>query len=227
MAEKASPKHQAETDDERPKRLVILLVDDHAMIRSGIRMLLESTLGHDVIEASSADEAIELAGTEPVDIVLLDVRMPGRDGLWALRQLQELYPTLPVVMLSTFDDAAPIRASLEGGASGYLLKGAQIEQVNEAIHTALESKGVYVHPEAVKHLLSTSQAQLREPLTDRELEVLQLLVEGATNAEIASCLFVTEKTVKTHLSAVFRKLEAANRTQAVIKAIRKGIINDS
>src|SRR5437879_523195 len=137
------------------------------MIRSGIRMLLESTLGHSVIEASSGEEAIELAGSKPVDIVLLDVRMPGRDGLWALAQLQKLYPKLPVVMLSTFDDAEPIRASLEGGASGYLLKGAEIRQVNEAIDTALESRGVYVHPEAVKHLLSTSQAQLREPLTDR------------------------------------------------------------
>ena len=218
-------KDQAEAGEGPPgQHLVVLLVDDHEMIRSGLRMLIESTLGHSVIEASSSDEALEIAATATIDVVLLDVRMPGRDGLWALRELRELHPTVPVVMLSTFDDADPIRASLDGGASGYLLKGADIRQVNEAITTALEARGVYVHPEAVKHLLATSHPPLRDPLTARELEVLELLVEGETNAEIAATLFVTEKTVKTHLSGIFRKLEAANRTQAVIKAIRNGLI---
>jgi DNA-binding NarL/FixJ family response regulator len=224
MTERASLADREGSDGTRGQ-LVVLLVDDHAIIRSGLRMLLESTLGHSVIEASSAETALEAARTNTVDIVLLDVRMPGRDGLWTLQELRGLYPALPVVMLSTYDDAESVRASLENGAAGYLVKGAEIRQVEEAIKTALEARGVYVHPEAAKHLLPTQEAGVWEPLTKRELEVLRLLVEGATNAEISKELFVTEKTVKTHLSAIFRKLDVANRTRAVIKAIREGLID--
>jgi DNA-binding NarL/FixJ family response regulator len=205
--------------------LKILIVDDHELMRSGLRLLVESCLGHDVEEASSAAEALEAVGADPPDVVFLDVRMPGHDGLWVLERLREDAPDVPVVMLSTFDESEHIQAALARGAAGYVLKEASVKQVAEAVETAIEGRGVYLHPVAARRMLGAHRPDASEQLTERELEVLRLVVEGETNDEIGVALFVTEKTVKTHLSAILRKLGVANRTQAATKAIREGIVS--
>lgn len=214
---------------DRPGRrgLTLLLVDDHELVRSGLRLLLEECLGHKVIEAGSGEAAISLVQSERLDLVLLDVRMPERDGLWTLEQARACRPELPVVMLSTFADEEFITGSLERGAAGYLLKEAAVAQVAEAIETALEGRGVYLHPVAAERVVWSRRVDSRQELTGRELDVLKLLVDGATNDEIAHRLFVTEKTVKTHLSGVFRKLGVSNRTQAATKAIREGVLDNA
>jgi DNA-binding NarL/FixJ family response regulator len=210
--------------DGRSDPITVLIVDDHTLMRSALRLLLETSLGHRVTEVSSAQDAVHTVASERFDVVLLDVRMPGKDGLWALERIRDVRPRLPVIMLSCFADEACVREALSLGAVGYLLKDAKLDQVADSITTALSGEGVYLHPMVAGYLLPRPQARSSEELTEREHEVLALLVEGATNEEIADALYITEKTVKTHLSAVFRKLGATNRTQAATKAIRQGLV---
>ena len=211
------------TRKRHPGSVNALLVDDYELFRAAVRLLIESVLGHRVFEADGAAEALEIVATKPIDVVLLDVRMPEKDGLWTLDQIRELRPELPVVMLSHFDDPQDVRGSLDHGAAGYVVKGASVQQLSEAIDTALKGRGVYVHPMAAERLVGIQQTPTHEQLTERELDVLRLVVEGATNEQIAAGLCVTEKTVKTHLSAIFRKLSVSNRTQAATKAVRIGL----
>lgn len=204
----------------------VLIVDDHALMRSALRLLLETSLGHRVTEVSSAEDAVHAVAAERFDAVLLDVRMPGRDGLWALEQIRRSRPRLPVVMLSYFADEACVREALDAGAAGFLLKEAKLDQLAESITTAITGRGVYVHPLVAACLLARHEHDSEE-LTTREREVLTLLVDGATNDQIAAGLFITEKTVKTHLSGVFRKLGVSNRTQAATKALREGLLGET
>lgn len=220
----ASESTTVSTGAARSAALVLLLVDDHELIRSGLRLLLEAVLGHEVMEASSGEEALAAVRSKRFDVVLLDVRMPGKDGLWTLEQIRAIDPETPVLMLSTFDDEESIRGSLRRGAAGYLLKEADVAQVAEAIETARSRRGVYLHPVAAERVVWRQFTGLRDELTERELDVLRLLVDGATNEEIAARLCVTEKTVKTHLSSIFRKFGVPNRTLAATKAIREGIV---
>jgi DNA-binding NarL/FixJ family response regulator len=204
----------------------ILLVDDHDVVRQGLRLLIESRLGFRVVEAGAATEALAAVEQEPVDLVLLDARMPERDGIWALRRLRDAHPELPVLVLSTYDTEDYVDAALEAGASGYVLKEASTAQLGEAITTALSGKGVYLYPAVAQRVLARRRAgqPTGDGLSERELEVLRLLSEGATNEEIAGALFLSEKTVKSHLSSIFRKLDVSNRTQAAAKAIRDRLV---
>jgi DNA-binding NarL/FixJ family response regulator len=202
----------------------VLLVDDYELLRSALRLLLESEVGCEVHDVASAEEAVAAVGTHDYDVVLLDVCMPEHDGLWTLRQIKTLRPELPVIMLSHFGDADYVRASLDAGAAGYVVKEADVDQVKEAIRTAMDGRGVYVHPVAASELLAASRYKPFDALTPRESDVLRLLIHGTTNEEIATQLFVTEKTVKTHLSAIFRKLGVSNRTQAATTAVQRGLI---
>jgi DNA-binding NarL/FixJ family response regulator len=205
--------------------LDVLIVDDHEMIRVALRLLLETCLGLQVTDVSSAEEALDAVSSRPFDVVLMDVKMPVHDGLWTLEEIHRIRPTLPVIMLSYFADERSVRHALDAGAAGYLVKDAELHQVVDSLTTALEGDGVYLHPVAAKCVLANRHAEggVAE-LTEREHEVLTLLVEGATNDEIATRLFITEKTVKTHLSGVFRKLGVANRTQAATRALREGLV---
>jgi two-component system, NarL family, response regulator LiaR len=205
----------------------ILLVDDHDVVRPGLRLLIETRLDYRVVEAASADEALAMVEGQPVDLVLLDARMPEHDGIWALRRLREAHPELPVLVLSTYDSEDYVESALEAGASGYVLKEATTAQLGEAIETALSNKGVYLYPAVAQRVLARSRRGGRgveDTLSDREIEVLRLLSEGATNEEIAGRLFLSEKTVKSHLSSIFRKLEVTNRTQAAARAIRDRMV---
>lgn len=204
----------------------VLLVDDHPVVREGLRLLLQTLLSLDVVEASSGEEAVSLAAGRGFDVVLLDARMPGNDGIWTLKQLKESHPTLPVLMLSTYDTEEYVDQSLAAGAAGYLLKEASSQQLAEAIETAVSRGGVYLHPAVAQRVLQRgrSRGQDSQRLSERELEVLQLLASGSTNDDIATALFISEKTVKSHLSSIFRKLGVSNRTQAASKAIREKLV---
>lgn len=210
------------------RTLRVLLVDDHAMIREGIGYLLQSLCDCEVVEASSADDAVSQVAESgrPFDLALVDARMPGHDGLWALAQMRSLCPDLPVIMLSTFDTEDYVSGAIEGGANGYLLKEATTQQLREAIETACERRGVYIHPPVARALFNRSRRQpVDKQLTEREVEILRLLAAGATNDEVAASLYLSPKTVKTHLTTIFRKLDAANRTHAVAHAIRLGLVS--
>jgi DNA-binding NarL/FixJ family response regulator len=152
--------------------------------------------------------------------------MPDHDGIWTLKQLREAHPDVPVLMLSTYDTEEYVDQALENGASGYLLKESSSQQLFEAIDTALSGRGVYLHPNVAQRVLSRGRNEPKETsgLSERELDVLQLLARGATNDEIAEGLFISEKTVKSHLSSIFRKLRVTNRTQAASKAIREKLV---
>lgn len=210
-------------DQADAQRRTVLLVDDHEVVRAGLRLLLERVLGYDVIEAGSAEDAVALATSARPDVVLLDARMPDKDGLWALERLQELDAELPVLMLSTYDSPEYVDGALDGGAAGYLLKHASSAQLGEAIRTALDTGGVYLDPTVAQRALARRRAPTRQ-LSDRENEVLALVAHGATNEEIAERLVLSEKTVKTHLSSIFRKLQVTNRTAAASKAVRDGLV---
>jgi len=205
--------------------LVALVIDDHALVRSGLRLLLESSFGAAVREAEGLGTALRALATDAVDIALLDLRMPDVDGIESLASIREQHPDVPVVVLTAYAEPDDVRAALDAGAAGFVLKEATSEQLQEAIEIALDGRGVYVHPVAAKALLGQRELDHGEHLTERELDVLGLLAEGATNDEIAKRLFLTEKTVKSHLSAIFRKLGVTNRTQAAMRALRDGLLS--
>ena len=212
---------------ENSKR-VVLLVDDHSVVREGLRLLLEALLGLEVVQAGSGSEAVAIATSRHIDVALLDARMPEHDGVWTLQQIKKVKPELPVLMLSTYDTEEYVDRALEAGAAGYLLKESSSQQLSEAIETALSGRGVYLHPSVAQRVLARRQQQSERaanPLSRRELEVLQLLAAGATNDDIARTLFLSEKTVKSHLSSIFRKLAVTNRTQAAAKAIRENMVD--
>jgi len=214
------------TEGQGSDRLKVVLVDDHDVVRKGLRLLLENHFPFEVTEGRTAEEAVTWAQDPEVGLVLLDVRFPGNDGLWALAEIRKIRPDIPILMLSTFSDDEYVRRAIEGGANGYVLKEASTHQLREALDTALNGAGLYLHPSVAQRYLlrRRSEEKYASSLTDRELEVLKLAAEGATNDTIAKKLFVSEKTVKSHLSSIFRKLDVTNRTQAAAKALREGIV---
>jgi DNA-binding NarL/FixJ family response regulator len=212
----------------------ILLVDDHTLVRRGLAHLMAACIeGAEVTEAGSADEAVEMLLREPHDVALVDIRMPGRDGLELLREIRSSWPSLPVIMLSGYDNGEYVKAALAGGAAGYLLKDTAPEDLEPAILAAVSGSGNVLSPRAVRNmfegpnLLDEASTEARAipdaGLTPRESEVLQFLVLGHSNRDISRKLFLSEKTVKAHLAAVFRKLGVSNRTQAALAAVAMGI----
>ena len=211
-----------------PAAISILLVDDHNVIRHGLRTLIETALGHRVLEASGTEEGLALLQSATIDLVLVDARMPGDDGITFLRRAKATRPDLPVIVLSTYDTEDYVAGALENGANGYLLKDSTFDQLREAIDIARSGRGTYLSPLVAQRLWSRTQrghAAGHLDLSDRELEVLSELMAGNRNIEIAANLFVSVKTVKSHLGSIFRKLEVTNRTEAVSKAIREGLVS--
>lgn len=210
----------------------VLLVDDHTLVRKGLAQVLRDCLTDAAVtEAGSADEAIEILGRDRHDVALVDIRMPGRDGIELLREIRSSWPDVPVIVVTSFDNGEYVKTALSEGAAGYLLKDASPEDLVQAILVALSGSGNVLSPRAVRNLFDGShveQVESREPaldagLTRRESDVLELLAGGASNREISRQLFLSEKTVKAHLAAVFRKLGVTNRTQAAMAAIQMGI----
>jgi DNA-binding NarL/FixJ family response regulator len=210
----------------------VLIVDDHTLVRHGIALSVkECFTDAEVREAGTADEAIELMKADAAEVALVDVRMPDRDGLDLLREIKSTWPGVPVIMLSTFDHAQYVKQALSDGADGYMLKDSSPEDLDQAIRVAMAGGGNVLSARAIRSLFeSSSQNEMDkdqpvrpESLTQRETDILALLSEGRSNREIARALFLSEKTVKAHLAAVFRKLGVANRTQAAMAAVSMGM----
>jgi two-component system, NarL family, nitrate/nitrite response regulator NarL len=213
----------------------ILIVDDHALVRRGLNYVVkEGFPDAEVTEAESAAAALEhIQHGLKIDLALVDVRMPDLDGLELLRAIKTDRPDLPVIMLSTYDNAPYVKRALADGASGYLLKDATPEDLSQAINVALSGSGNVLSPRVIQNLFEEHEAAGRDHgsggrrgeynLTQREHDILALLAEGRANREIAGSLYLSEKTVKAHLAAIFRKLGVTNRTQAAMMAVQMGV----
>ena len=204
----------------------VLLVDDHPVVRQGLRALLSTQEGIEVVgEAEDGDAGLSAAERLSPDVVLMDVVMPNMDGVEALRRIAEVRPQTRVVMLTSYADEQRAMEAVDAGASGFLLKDASPRDVVSAIRAAHRGEAV-LHPAVAAKLL----AERRRPpaahadLTPRELEVLWFIVRGLQNKGIAAELHLSEKTVKTHVSAILRKLEVTDRTQAAMYAVRERLV---
>jgi DNA-binding NarL/FixJ family response regulator len=212
----------------------ILIVDDHALVRRGMNYVVkEGFPDADVIEAESSAAALEAMRTaDKVDMALVDVRMPDLDGLELLKALKADWPDMPVIMLSTYENAPYVKRALADGAAGYLLKDATPEDLSQAINVAMSGSGNVLSPRVIQNLFedqesggggSSNGRRSEYSLTQREHDILALLAEGRSNREIAGRLYLSEKTVKAHLAAIFRKLGVTNRTQAAMMAVQMGV----
>jgi DNA-binding NarL/FixJ family response regulator len=203
----------------------VVVVDDHALFVSGLVRLLTERGVTVVGAARSGEEALEAVGRLRPDVVLMDLSLPGMSGVEATRRLTRAHAGVCVVMLTVIADEAMLMEAIQAGAVGYLLKDAPIEQIVAAVQTAT-SGGSLLAPELAGKLLrrirrgGNEPEGPRPPLTDREHEVLELVVEGYDNAAIAKALYISQNTVKNHVSAILFKLEVDNRVQAAVRAVR-------
>jgi DNA-binding NarL/FixJ family response regulator len=214
--------------DEAPARIRVLLVDDHAMVRRGLRGFFELLDDIEVVgEAADGREAVEEASRLRPDVVLMDLVMPELDGIGATAAIKTRLPDIEVVAVTSFVEEERVAAALEAGASGYVLKDAEADEVAAAVRAAHAGE-VHLDP-AVSRLLARRLRERKEerpaePLTERELEVLGLVARGRSNKEIASDLAITERTARTHVSNILGKLGLASRTQAALYAIDRGLV---
>jgi DNA-binding NarL/FixJ family response regulator len=209
----------------------VLIVDDHEVVRRGTRELLDLADGVDVVgEAQDGQEAIELARELRPDVVLMDVAMPNLGGVEATRAIKRELPTTAVLALSAYDDDPYVFALLEAGAAGYLLKDVRGHQLIAAVRAVREGESVLSQSIEQKVLRRAAgrgapPGPTGEHLTPREVEVLRLAARGLSNKEIANRLVISTRTVQVHLANVFQKLEVGSRTEAVLHAMRAGIIS--
>ncbi|MBW3557431.1 MAG: response regulator transcription factor [Actinobacteria bacterium] len=206
----------------------VLLADDHTMVRQSMRRSMEAEGFQIVGEAADGEEAVRLALELTPDVVLMDISMPVLDGVEATRQVRRQCPATQVVVLTMHADADLVRRALQSGAAGYLTKDCSVDEVAEAVRLAA-SGDVAVSGGLAAALLHQAASLPDEPevspaVTAREVEVLQLIAEGASPPEVAEKLFISVSTVKNHLSSIYEKLDARDRTQAVVKALRMGVI---
>ena len=203
--------------------LSVLLVDDHTMLRQGLRRALEGEGVSVVGEASDGAEGVRLALSTRPDVVLMDVSMPNVDGIAATRQLVAADARMRVVMLTMHIDRDIVDRAFKAGAVGYLTKDSSMSEVVDAIRLAADGDRP-MSPTLAKAMLNEAQRPPEGVISAREEEVLQLVADGLGTSEIADRLFISQKTVKNHLASIYEKLDARDRTQAVITAVRMGII---
>jgi two-component system response regulator NreC len=208
----------------------VLIVDDHAVVRAGLALLLNAEQDLETVgEAGTAKEAILEARSSRPDVILLDVVMPGQNGLEVVPQLLQEQPETKIVMLSMQDDPRYVRAAFEAGASGYVLKEAADVELVAAIREVAEG-GRYVNPELGARLVSASTEERRlaeeDPLSAREHEVLRLLALGHTNQEIAEQLFISVRTAETHRAHIMQKLRLSSRAELVRYALGAGLLEE-
>jgi two-component system, NarL family, response regulator LiaR len=208
----------------------ILVVDDHPVVRDGLIAMLSTQPDFSIIgQAANGLEAVSKARLYQPDIVLLDLEIPEIDGVEALRLMRQNVPNINVVVFTAFDTDERIVSAIQAGAKGYLLKGAPREELFTAIRVVSQGGSLLqpiVTTKLLQHVSSQSaQPDLPEALTEREMDVLKLLAQGRTNKEIAGQLFITERTVKFHVSSILGKLGASNRTEAVTMAAQLGLVS--
>lgn len=218
----------------------IVIIDDHQLFREGVKRILEFEKSFQVVaEGNDGCEALQLVEEHHPDVVLMDINMPETNGIDATRQLVEKYPDSKVIMLSIHDDENYVTHALKTGACGYLLKEMDADALIEAVKV-VAAGGSYLHPKVTHNLVNefrrlaaeeeggnnyVLQMEVRRPLhllTRRECEVLQLLADGKSNRGIGDALYISEKTVKNHVSNILQKMNVNDRTQAVVEAIKKG-----
>jgi two-component system, NarL family, response regulator DegU len=207
----------------------LLLADDHRMLREGLRRTLEEEGLEVVGEAADGEEALRLAAKLRPDVVLMDVTMPVLDGVEATRQLHEHLPEIPVVILTMHADREVLARAIRAGAAGYLVKDCSTDEVVRTVRLAASGETA-LPPELAASMLAEAQrvdtpAEELEPIISRrEEEVLQLVADGLSTSEVAAKLYISIKTVKNHLASIYEKLDSRDRTQAVLRAVRMGII---
>ena len=203
-------------------RINIIVVDDQAVVRQGFVSLINTVPGMAVVaEGTNGEEAIELFRLHRPDVVLMDLRMPVLGGVAAITALRREFPSARVIVLTTYDGDEDIYRSLQAGAQGYLLKDVFFEELEDAIRT-VHAGGRRIPSVVAERLAGRVGAS---DLTGRELEVLKQIVGGKSNKEIAAALGISEATVKSHINNILSKLDAADRTQAATKALRRGIVH--
>jgi two-component system, NarL family, response regulator LiaR len=204
----------------------VLITDDHGVVRQGLRMFLSLDPDIQIVgEARDGREALEMARELQPDVVLMDILMPVTDGMEATRAIRAELPEVEVIALTSVLEGASVTGAVRAGVIGYLLKDTDAEELHRAIRGAAEGR-VQLAPEAAARLLNEVRApENPEALTERETEVLKLVARGKANKQIASELFVEEKTVKAHVSSILRKLGVHSRTQAALHAVRTGLVS--
>jgi DNA-binding NarL/FixJ family response regulator len=202
----------------------VLIVDDHPVVRKGLSQVLEAAEGIEVVAAlAGGREAIEAIAATPADVVLMDVSMPGLDGIAAAREILRRRPATRIVMLNSYAEDATVLSALEAGATGYLLKDAEPDEVVRGIRAAAQGE-VPLAPRVARVVLNTRRtAPPAEPLTTREREILALVGDGLANKQIGRRLGISEKTVKAHLTSIFQRLGVAGRTEAALWARDHGL----
>lgn len=206
---------------DRPIRL--LIADDHPIVRDGLRGMFDGDPGFEVLaEAEDGARAVELARALEPDVILMDLRMPRMDGVSAIKELARIGVGARVLVLTTYDTDKDVLPAIEAGATGYLLKDTGREDLVRAVRTAARGESV-LSPSVATRLVGRVRAP-EEPLSAREIEVLQLIAQGTTNREVAARLFISEATVKSHLLHIYTKLGVNDRAAAVAAAFRRGLI---
>ena len=207
-----------------------MLADDHRMLREGLRRSMTDQ-GFDIVgEARDGDEAIRLAEELEPEVILMDVTMPEVDGVEATRQIKINHPEIRIVMLTMHADQEVLAAAIRAGASGYLVKDCSTDEIANAVRMAASGETA-LSPQLAASMLDEVR-KLDQPadeedriITKREEEVLQLIADGCSTPEVAEQLFISQKTVKNHLASIYQKLDARDRTQAVLQAVRMGIVH--
>jgi NarL family two-component system response regulator LiaR len=208
----------------------VLLVDDHSMVREGVRAFLVTQPDILVVgEAGSGEEAIKLAGQHVPDVVLMDLIMPNMDGVEATRRVKQVSPRSRVVVLTSYHEDEHIFPALKAGALSYILKDVSAEELASAVRKAAAGEAI-LHPRVAARVIKELQGRREDPLnpftelSERELEVLKLIADGMSNAEMSSKLVLSEKTIKGYVSNILSKLHLVDRTQAAVYAWREGIV---
>jgi NarL family two-component system response regulator LiaR len=207
------------------EKIRIMLVDDHAVVRSGLSAFLSVNPDLELVgEAENGEQAVVRAGMLKPDVILMDLMMPGMDGVTATQMIKKQNPQIQIIALTSFQEDELVQNALKSGAVGYLMKNVTARELAAAIRAAKEGK-MTLAPEAAQALVrAAQQAHETETLTEREIEVLRLMVEGLNNAEIAERLVVSLSTVKYHISNILMKLGVDNRVAAVTTAIQKKLV---
>jgi DNA-binding NarL/FixJ family response regulator len=211
-------------------RIRILIADDHQLFRDGLRALLTSDPEAELVgEAATGEEAIARAADLQPDVIVMDIQMPGLNGIEAVRQIVRASPHVSILMVTMFDDDPSVFSAMRAGAKGYLLKGAKHAEMIRAIHAVANGEAIFSPPIAVRMMEFFNTMKPAAPpqafpeLSDREREILGLIAQGYKNAEIADRLVLSEKTVRNHISNIFSKLQVADRAEAIIRAREAGL----
>jgi DNA-binding NarL/FixJ family response regulator len=212
----------------------LLVADDHALFREGLQALFSATPGIEIVgEAANGDETVALAEKLQPDIILMDINMPGTDGIQATRWVLRANPTIGVIMVTMLEEDAALFSAMRAGARGYVLKGAHHEELLQTVR-AVASGQVLFGPSTASRVMTLFQdiqadvkpslsGETFPELTPRELEVLELMAQGSNNSQIAKKLVITDKTVRNHITSIFGKLQVVDRAQAIIKARDAGL----